>query len=389
MLRVESPGLRRDRMATAVLFLVNGAVFGAWATHIPVVKTVHDLSPSLLGLALLALAAGALLAMPACGAALARFGARRVLGVTGLAFSALLALLPVMPQAAGLFAALFLFGASGGAMDVAMNAHGTAVEHQFGRPILSSLHGMWSLGGLMGAGLGGLSLAFLPAAVEAAALAIVFAAIVLTAVRYIQPQMVTATSDDPKLALPDRATLAIGAVVMLAFMAEGALLDWSAVYLRETLDVPASSAGLGFAVFSGAMAASRFLGDSIRRRIGPVMLVAGGAFVAAVSLGLGIALNHPLVAVLAFGIAGLGLANVAPVGFSTASARSVVNPAQAVAAVATLGYGGVLIGPVMLGFVAEATSLSGALSLTVGLCLLIVCGARVMRNKRFRPGTDQ
>ncbi|CAH1658906.1 MFS transporter [Chelatococcus asaccharovorans] len=389
MLRVESPGLRRDRMAIAALFLVNGAVFGTWATHIPVVKAVHALSPSVLGLALLALAAGALTAMPACGVAMGRFGARRVLGVTGLAFSGLLALLPVMPHTAGLFVALFLFGASGGAMDVAMNAHGSAVERQFGRPILSSLHGMWSLGGLIGAGLGGLGLALLPAAIEAAILAIVFAGIVLAAIRHIQPRLIAAGNDGPKLALPDRRTVAIGAVVMFAFMAEGALLDWSAVYLREALDVPASSAGLGFAVFSGAMAISRFLGDRIRRRVGPVMLVAGGALLAAASLALGIALNHPLVAIPAFGLAGLGLANVAPVGFSTASARSADDPAQAVAAVATLGYGGVLIGPVMLGFVADATSLSGALSLTVGLCLLIACGAGTMRGKRFRPAIGQ
>lgn len=385
MLRVESPGLRRDRMAIAALFLVNGAVFGSWATHIPVVKAAHGLSPSVLGLALLALAAGALTAMPACGVAMARFGARRVLGVTGLAFSGLLALLPVMPHTAGLFVALFLFGASGGAMDVAMNAHGSAVEHQYGRPILSSLHGMWSLGGLTGAALGGLGLALLPAAIEAAVLAIIFAGIVLAAVRHIQPRLIAAADDGPKLALPDRRTVAIGAVVMAAFMAEGALLDWSAVYLREALDVPASSAGLGFAVFSGAMAISRFLGDRIRRRVGPVMLVAGGALLAAASLALGIALNHPLVAIPAFGLAGFGLANVAPIGFSTAGAGAADNPAHAVAAVATLGYGGILIGPVMLGFVADATSLSGALSLTVGLCLLIACGAGTMRATRFRP----
>lgn len=382
MLRVESPGLRRDRLAIAALFLVNGAVFGTWATHIPVIKAMHGLSPSVLGLALLALAAGALVAMPACGMMLARFGARRVLGVTGLAFSLLLALLPIIPHPAGLFAALFVFGASGGAMDVAMNAHGTAVERQFGRPILSSLHGMWSLGGLVGAGLGGLSLAFLPGKIEAAVLALVFATAVITAIRHIQPRLATVADDDPKLALPDRATLAIGAVVMLAFMAEGALLDWSAVYLRETLAVPASSAGLGFAVFSGAMATSRFLGDFVRRRIGPVALVAGGALLAAVSLAIGIGIGDPVVAIIAFGLAGIGLANVAPVGFSTASARREDNPAQAVAAVATLGYGGILVGPVMLGFVAEATSLAGALGLTVALCLLIGGGAGAMRARR-------
>jgi MFS family permease len=387
MLRVESPGLRRDRLAVAVLFLVNGAVFGAWATHIPVVKAIHGLSPAVLGLALLSLATGALVAMPLCGTALVRFGARRVLGATGLIFSIMLAFLPIVPGQAGLFTALFVFGAAGGAMDVAMNAHGTAVERQYGRPILSSLHGMWSLGGLMGAGLGGLSLAFLPAGIEAAAVALFFAIIVAVAIPHIRPDPAAAAGEGPRLAWPDRSTLLIGSLAMLSFMAEGSLLDWSAVYLAESLQVPASFSGTGFAVFSGAMATSRFLGDGIRRRLGAPRLVAGGGLLAAVSLGVGLWSSHPLVAILAFGVAGLGLANVAPVAFSTAGARSPDNAASAVAAVATLGYGGVLMGPVLLGFIAHMTSLGGALAVAMLLCVMIAAGAGAVRTKPLQTVT--
>jgi predicted MFS family arabinose efflux permease len=386
MLRVESPGLRRDRLAVAVLFLVNGAVFGAWATHIPVVKAIHALNPAVLGLALLSLATGALLAMPVCGMALMRFGARRVLGATGLIFSAVLALLPIVPGHLGLFVALFVFGAAGGAMDVAMNAHGTAVERQYGRPIMSSLHGMWSLGGLTGAGLGGLSLAFLPAGVEAAAIAALFFVTVALAIPHIRSDPAEA-GEGPRLAWPDRSTLLIGSLAMLSFMAEGSLLDWSAVYLAESLQVPASFSGTGFAVFSGAMATSRFLGDGIRRHIGARALVTGGGLLAAVSLGVGLWAGHPLVAVLAFGCAGFGLANVAPITFSVAGARAPENAASAVAAVATLGYGGVLMGPVVLGFIAQMTSLGGALAVATLLCLLIAAGSGALRSKPLQTLT--
>ncbi|MBP2291850.1 MFS transporter [Azospirillum rugosum] len=359
------------RWATIVAFFLNGTVFGGWATQIPVIKTHLDLSPAVVGLALLCLAAGALTAMIGTGALLGRVGSAPAVRVTALLFALLLPLPALMPSLAGLCAVLFLFGAAGGTMDVAMNAHGALVERHLGRPIMSSLHGMWSLGGLVGAAAGGLLLQMMPPAAACAVIAGALIALFLALQGRFLPGKADGGAESGGLALPSRGTLLLGALTFLAFLSEGAILDWSAIYLREDLGGATTVAGLGFAVFSGAMAAGRFCGDALRQRVGGATLVRSGAMLAFAGLAVALLGGGPVVAVVGFGLTGLGLSNVVPVLFSAAGSGEEGNAASSIAAVATLGYAGVLTGPALLGFVAEASTVGFSFALVAALALVI------------------
>ncbi|SMH54885.1 MFS transporter [Azospirillum agricola] len=366
------------RRASRTAFLLNGTVFGVWATHIPAIKAHLDLSAAVLGTALLCLAVGALTAMVASGPLLGRLGSAPVTRATALAFAGLLPLPSLMPDVASLCAALFLFGAAGGTMDVAMNAQGALVERRLGRPVMSSLHGMWSLGGLTGAGAGGLLLPLLPAPVQAGLVAAVLLALFLATQSSLLPDRESA--GEGGLALPDRGTLLLGAMAMLAFMSEGAILDWSAIYLREDLESATALAGFGFAIFSGAMALCRFFGDRLRQKVGAVALVRAGGLLAAGGLALALLGGTPALALVGFGLTGIGLSNIVPVLFSAAGAAEEgpgkISAARSIAAVSTLGYTGVLAGPALLGFVAEASSVGASFGLVAALILAITAMAR-------------
>lgn len=367
------------RWATIVAFFLNGTVFGVWATQIPVIKGHLDLSPAVVGVALLCLAAGALTAMVGTGALLGRVGSAPAVRVTALLFALLLPLPALMPDLASLCAVLFLFGAAGGTMDVAMNAHGALVERHLGRPIMSSLHGMWSLGGLFGAAAGGLLLQALPPTAACAVIAGALLVLFLAVQGGFLPGGADSSAESTGLALPSRGTLLLGALTFLSFMSEGAILDWSAIYLREDLGGATMVAGLGFAVFSGAMAVGRFCGDRLRQRFGGATLVRAGAMLAFAGLALALVGGGvgggPVVAVLGFGLTGLGLSNVVPVLFSTAGAGDEGTAASSIAAVATLGYAGVLTGPALLGFVAEASTVGFSFALIAALALVIAAAS--------------
>lgn len=365
------------RLATVAAFFLNGTVFGVWATQIPLLKNRLDLSPAVLGVALLCLAVGALTAMIASGPLLGRIGSAPVTRVTALLFAGLLPLPALVPDVVTLCIVLALFGASGGTMDVAMNAQGALVERRLGRPIMSSLHGMWSLGGLAGAGLGGLLLPLMPAAAQAA---LVSAGLLVPFLLLQGRFLADRNAGGGGLVLPDRKTLLLGLLAALSFMSEGAILDWSAIHLRDDLGAPAVVAGMGFGVFSAAMAAGRFSGDRLRHRFGGARLMRAGGLLAAAGLGLVlaggmVADGSPLLAIAGFGLTGIGLSNMVPVLFSTAGAVETGHPDHAVAAVSTMGYAGVLTGPPLVGFIAQGTSLATAFALIALLVLGMAAAA--------------
>ncbi len=371
--------LRRARLAIGVVFLVNGAVFGSWAPHIPLVQERLGLGPALLGTALLAAAVGALVAMLAAGAMIARFGSAPVTRVSGLLFCAALPFVALAPSLPALVAALGLLGAANGVMDVAMNAHGVAVETRLQQPIMSSLHGMFSLGGLLGAGAGALLLGWLPPAAHVLAATVVLLATAMIAMRHLLPGRVDVGDAGPHFVLPTRAALGFGALAFLVLMTEGAILDWSAAWMRGDLHASPSIAATAFAAFSAAMAAGRFGGDRLRRRWGATVLVRGSACVAAAGVALALLVATPVGAMLGFALAGLGLSNTVPVLFGAAGRLPGQQPGAAIAATASVGYVGFLVGPPLIGLVAEATSLGRALILLVIACGLVALFASIVR----------
>ncbi|MFC7609631.1 MFS transporter [Teichococcus aestuarii] len=289
-LHADSPDPRAARLAIRLVFLVNGAVLAGWAPLVPLAKARLGLDEGQLGLVLLALGAGAILAMPLAGMLIARHGSRAVSIAAGLAFAALLPLLALAPDspAAGaplLALALFAFGAANGLMDVAMNAQAVAVEAKGTRPIMSSIHGIFSIGGLLGAVSVSLMLrAGLSPVAAALALGAAAMALLAAQARALLPRAEDRPGDGHGFALPRGPVLAFGLLCFIMLLAEGSMIDWSAVYLVQQRGMEVALAGLGFGAFSVAMAAARLSGDALNARLGPVRLLRGGALLAALGL---------------------------------------------------------------------------------------------------------
>ena len=368
----------RARLATTLVFLANGSGFGFWAGNIPGLKAQLDLSDGALGFALLAFAAGAIVAMPSSGFLAAKFGTRRMTIVAAALFAIGLSL----PAQAGslpvLMACALAVGAANGLCDVAMNAHGTLVERRWGTPIMSSYHAGFSLGGLAGAAGTGLLLAqglstptcLLLGTLWVGALVAVSVAVGLG--RGLGAADTPSQERGPALALPSRALVGIGVVVMLGMMVEGSVADWSGVFLMTVAGASVSGATMGYAALSVAMIAGRLAGDRVVLALGGRLVVRLGGILAACGIGLALLTADPVASSIGFAVAGLGLANIVPVGFSAAGSSRGVAPSVGVSMAATLGYAGFLVSPPIIG------ALSQAIGLREALLLLILAGVAIV-----------
>ncbi|OYX26196.1 MAG: hypothetical protein B7Z10_04020 [Rhodobacterales bacterium 32-66-7] len=355
---------KRARWAVAAMFMANGFVMGAWAPQIPLLMPRHGVTEAVLGLLILALGIGAVGAMLFTGRFIARFGARRVLQTFALALVPVLPLVVFSPTLPAVTLSMAVFGAIAGSMDVAMNAHAVEIERRLGRAIMSSSHGFWSLGGFVGGGAGSLVIAGWGAEAQSLGAAAVVAVIVIGAGRYLLPtdrtllQQVAGGSaplDAPKARLlpRDLHVWLLGFLAFFAMVPEGAILDWAAIYLQKELGADLVVSGLGFAFFAGAMAVMRFLGDAVRNRFGAVMTLRVSGLVGAAGLMAAALAPVDWVALAGFFVAGIGLANIVPILFSAAGNHPGLPSATAISIVTMVGYGGILIAPFTIGFLAE------------------------------------
>ena len=349
-----------------------------------------SLEPGPLGLLLLSIPAGALLGMPLAGWLAPALGSGRLAAVSALCFCAALPLLALAPNAAMLALALCLFGASGGANDVTMNAQASEVQRRMGRPVMSSFHALFSLGGLAGSGVAAAAMAAgVPPTAHFAGVACLGLAADLWASRGLSPPVARPPRRSPAFTPPPASLLGLGALAFAVLLCEGAAADWSAVYLRNDLGAGPALAAAGFGAFSLAMAAGRLCGDRLVRRLGPAALVRGSAALAAAGLGSGLLVAHPWAAVAGFACLGLGCSNVVPVLFSAASRTPGVEPARALAGVTVMGYAAFLAGPALIGMVAQATSLRAALGLLVVAGGVIAASASAVRARPAAKADDQ
>ncbi|MGW0822750.1 MFS transporter [Streptomyces sp. NPDC002845] len=373
--------VRHARYAVAAVFAVHGAVTGSFATRVPWIQDHASVSAGQLGLALAFPALGASAAMPLAGRITHRFGARTALrGLISL-WTLSLILPALAPNLWTLCLALFVYGATAGMADVAMNALGVEIENRLGRSIMSGLHGMWSAGALVGSAAGTLAAhlgsdARLHHTLAAAALTLLG----LLACQWVLDLRPTEDEEPPpRFALPPRSALLIGAVGFCAVFAEGASLDWSAVYLRDQLGTSAGLAAASTTGFMLTMALARITGDAIVNRFGAVRTVRTGGVLAALGGLLVVIADHPAVAMSGFALLGLGIAVVVPLCFAAAG-RSGPNPSQAIAGVATITYTSGLIAPSAIGTLAEATSLMVSFGLVTALACGLVVFAGVLRT---------
>lgn len=368
---------RSARHAVTAIFAINGLILSNWVPRIPAVQRNLDLSEGRLGLALLGVAVGALLAMPLIGGLVARFGSRPTTTVAVVALAASVPLPALAGSLATLTLALVALGAANGALDVAMNSQAVAVERRFRRPIMSSFHAAFSFGGLAGAILGGLAAAAgldpLPHLTIVGVLGI---AAGFLAARGLLPaaadaQRPTSSSARRTFPRPSRRLVGLGALAFACLLGEGAMADWSAVYLDGSLGTGPGLAAAGFAAFSLTMTFGRLIGDRLAARWGPVALARWGGVLVAVSLALALVVQHPAAAIAGFGGVGAGLSGIVPVVFSAAGRIPNLAPGPAIAAVSTVGYSGFLVGPPVIGLLAEISSLGIALGLVVLMGALI------------------
>jgi fucose permease len=378
--RPEARALRRARAAVTVMFLLNGTVFASWVPHIPAVKSRLSLSDGELGLLLLCIAAGSIASLALSGWLVSRFGSRLVTVASGIGLCLALPI-PVVSASLSLSAAsLLVFGAFNGALDVAMNAQAVEVQRRYGRSIMSAFHGCFSLGGLLGAGLAGVLLKLgvepLQHALAMALLGVVSAAL---AAWSLLPAPPDAAAREPVFVRPTGVLLPLGLLALCGLVIEGAMADWSAVYLADAHGASLDVAASGYAVFSLAMAAGRFAGDRLIDRFGVVHLLRACAVLATAGLLLTVIASQAG-ALLGFAAIGFGMANIIPLLFTAAGRVPGVPPGRALAAVASAGYFGFLVGPPLIGLVAEALSLPAAFALMAILCAAIALRARLVAS---------
>ncbi|WP_195432961.1 MFS transporter [Morganella morganii] len=368
----------REQMATRALFFVAGFASAAWAALVPFAKLNTGVNDGVLGLLLLCLGGGALVAMPLTGVLTTRFGCRRVMTVSVILLSITLPLLSVINHTGLLALTLIIFGMGIGITDCAMNIQAIIVEKAAPKPMMSGFHGFYSVGGIAGAGaMSGFMLAGMGALQAAGAVTAI--CLLLLALSYKGMLDYAWPSEGPAFAVPRGAVLLIGIICFATFLAEGSVLDWSAVFLTEYRHVPESMGGLGFACFAVLMSLGRLTGDKIVAVLGRPQVVLWGALLAAGGLLLSVLSDNWLLALTGYGLIGLGCANVVPVMFSAIGRQTSMPQAVAVPAVTTLGYLGILAGPASVGLIAYRFTLPAALLAVVALLLLVALLSRKVR----------
>ena len=382
------------RNATRVQFAILGTLAGTWGAHIPSVKRQYGLDEASLSWVLLAAGCGAVASLFFAGKLVARLGARNTAAWGGLLMGLVLAVVLVLPGLPFLLAMMVVFGASMSLFDVSINAEGTELESLYGRPVMGNLHAMFSVGGMLGAGLTSALLRHgVPAVTQVAGIALACAAVSVATSRGMLNTHPSHDASHASFAWPRGLLLLMGLLIFAGMLAEGVMYDWSVLYLKQEVGMPQAQAAIGYAVFSAAMAGTRFGGDALRQRFSERALLFWGAALSACamavvlvagSVSLVAVASVATVAFVGFAMVGSGLALVVPILFSAATRVPGVSPAAAIAAVSSIGYAGFMVGPPLIGGIAQHSSLTLALSVVVLAAGMLALGSRLVPAKASR-----
>ncbi|GAB1619935.1 MFS transporter [Pseudomonas sp. NGC7] len=369
----------KEVVSTRLVFFIAGFCLASWAPLVPLLKERAGLDEGILGILLLGLGIGSILAMPVAGALVSKWGCRRIILVGTFVLLAMLPLLATFSSFQLLLPALIVFGVGMGALDCAMNVQAVEVNAQSPKPIMSSFHGLFSLGGIIGALTMTvlLKLSFTPLH----AVLVVVGVSVLVLYRS-SAGLLTACERKraPLFAVPKGEVLFLGALCFIVFLAEGAMLDWSGLYLITRQNLQPELSGLAYATFAMAMTIGRLLGDPIVARVGRRLIVGLGGAVAALGLAISLATTEWMISLAGYSLIGLGCANIVPVLFSAVADQKSMPKAVAIPAMTTVGYAGVLVGPAFIGFIAHASSLGISLAAVAFGLLLVAISGRFVRT---------
>lgn len=350
----------RARWALAAMFAGGGMLVGAWAPQIPLLLPKHGIDKAVLGLLILGLGVGAMLAMLVAGKAIQKYGTLPLLRLAALAQAPVLPLVVYAPSLPLLALAMVIFGLMMGLLDVLANSNAVEIERRLGRAVMSSLHGFWSLGGFTAGTLGAWIISKTSAETQSLVAAGAIAALVLIAMPFLRgdppegsPQPGTAAAVKDSFLPKDPGIWILGLMALMAFVPEGSILDWGALYLGEAFGADEFTAGLGFAFFAATMAITRFLGDRLRNIFGGVRIFFVSGLIAGVGMALAAAAPGSWIAIFGFAISGLGCANLVPVIFSAAGNYPGQRAGAALSVVTMVGYAGILMAPASIGWLAE------------------------------------
>ena len=366
--RKKEIGMREVHAARA-FFFIGGFGTATWAPLVPLLRERLMVGDDVLGMLLLCIGVGSLLTMPLSGALAMRLGCRRVVMTAAVLFAAILLLVSCVDTLSLAVPIVLIFGAVMGCIDVVVNIVAVLVEKGIGRRIMSGMHAFWSLGGFAGAGLYGVWVGLLgltPFQSTAIAAGLI---LLLTAVfgRHLIPY---GGGGGALLALPRGIIVFVGMTAFIAFLSEGAVMDWGGVYLTTVRGMDLALAGTGYSVFSAAMLTMRFLGDRVVQRIGALPVAVGGALLAFGGILLVMLAPADVLLYVGFFAIGIGSANIVPVFFSLMGRQDVMPVSAAVSAVSTMGYLGILAGPAAIGFVSSLTTLQTAFAMLAALSIL-------------------
>lgn len=378
--RVPDLALLRATIAVRAQFFIAGALFATWGIHVPTVKQHYGLGEQALAMAMLASGVGAVLTLTQAGRIVGRHGPRRMAMLSGVLCAGSLAALLLSQNYAVLLALMVVFGIGMSLLDVSINAAASELESLRKRNLMSGFHAMFSLGGMVGAGLGSalLSHGVMPGS-HLVVTSLASGVFVLLAGMVMLQTVAGSSQEGHGFSLPSGVLGLLGALAALGLIAEGAMYDWSVLYMTQELQSAPDFAALAYASFSGAMAAARFGGDWVRDRVSPAVLMSSSAALAAVSMAAVLVIAHPIATLIGFALVGLGFANVVPVLFGTA-AKLDANPAHGIAVVASVGYFGMMAGPPLIGIIAEHSSLTvGLASVAAFAAILAFAAPRALR----------
>ena len=371
--------LSKRRVAVGSLFFFVGLCFASWASRIPDIQSKFDLSEGELGSMLLFLPIGSLIGLPIAGWAVHRFGSRVVILVGGVIYALTLPLIGLSPSSWVLIPVLVTYGMLGNTMNISLNTQALDLEDQMGKNILASFHGLWSLAGFTGAGIGaGMIFLNLTPAEHFGVITLISLVILFVAKGYIIKEEKVSEGGGLVLKKPDALLLRVGMIAFLGMMSEGCMFDWSGVYFKKVVLAEPELVVLGYVAFMGAMASGRFFTDKLADRYTKVAVIQVSGFFILTGLLTAVFLTFVWSATLGFLLVGLGVASIVPLSYGIAGRSKLYSPSVALAMVSTISFFGFLLGPPMIGFVAELFDLK------VSFALVAMCGLGILLLSSFR-----
>lgn len=367
--------LQKRRIALGSLFFLAGLCFSSWASRIPDIQLKFNLSESQLGSLLLGLPVGSLVALPLAGWAVHRFGSKIVIIISAFCYLCFLSLIGWSTSVWMLVPVLVVFGMLGNMMNISLNTQALALEDNYGRSILASFHGLWSLAGFTGAGIGAVMiyLDMMPKYHFIFVSGLVLSMLLLSQ-SYLIKENSHGGGGGLVLRKPDDLLLRIGGIAFLGMLSEGCMFDWSGVYFKKVVQIQPGLVALGYVSFMGAMASGRFISDRLNNRFGRILILRISGILIFAGLLLSVLFPTPVMATIGFLLVGLGVAAIIPVSYSIAGRSKLYSPGVALALVSTISFFGFLLGPPMIGFIADLLSLKASFLLVgvagLGIALL-------------------